>query len=64
MPSQEAILSAQHCGDEAHAQVAATLGVIEPQPPSSRHQHNTRYAAAAAELFEREFGEGGWNSFS
>ena len=56
---QEAISSAKSHGDKAHAQVAATLGVHEPHHPSSQHQHNTRYAAAAAELFEREFGGGG-----
>jgi hypothetical protein len=59
MPSQETILSAQCSGDKARAQVAATLGVVEPQPPSPRHQHNTPYAAAATELFESEFGERG-----
>ncbi|KAL3784752.1 hypothetical protein HJC23_003504 [Cyclotella cryptica] len=56
---QEAISSAQRRGDEARAQVAATLGVYEPHPRSSRRQRSTRYGAAAAELFEREFGGGG-----
>ncbi|KAL3785978.1 hypothetical protein HJC23_005687 [Cyclotella cryptica] len=56
---QEAISSAQRRGDEARAQVAATLGVYEPHPHSSRRQRSTRYGAAAAELFEREFGGGG-----
>ena len=56
---QEAISSAKPHGDKAHTQVAATLGVHESHPPSSQHQHNTRYTAGAAELFEKEFGGGG-----
>ncbi len=56
---QEAISSVKRHGDKARAQVAATLGVHEPHHPSSQHKHNTRYTAAAAELFERNLEEGG-----
>lgn len=36
-----------------------SLGVVEPNSLSPRQQHNTCYAADTAEVFEREFGEGG-----
>jgi hypothetical protein len=52
MPLQVTVDAAQQCGDASCALLASSLGEKEPQPPAPRHPHNTRFRAAAVELFE------------